>query len=450
MNVAKYRFTEAYQSLAVAAILQDATLLAECRDAISPEYFALFSEQEIVRLAATYYDQYRQRPGRDTMVQLIYDKSYRIGWKDSDRDKIVTDLYRIYSTPLQESDLSMVRQRVSEFGKLQALKIAMMDSINVIAEYEKGDDKADLQSVERKIQKALVVGSAKTLGTSLTQVMPRMGEFIRTNSMSSTERRVLTGYPSIDGMLRGGLGGGELGFILAPSNKGKSMVMANFAAAAFRQGKNTLYFSFEMKEPEIASRIAANLTGNTITEVQEDDPTYLRKVKDMEPVFGGRNLKLIYIKPSEATPNNLRSIIMNIEATEGWSPEAMFVDYIDEMTVPAGALKLKDDDSYQTLAYLSAELLSLGVDYRCPVWSASQVNRDGYQGDPELSDTGQSMRKIDKAEFVMSLIQTEHQAKEGRMTFKVLKNRRGPGKGLRVQCMADLTRALIYEVPQVV
>lgn len=445
IQAAKYGFTESYQSLVVACILQDATLLSECRDALAPDYFSAFIEQELVRLAVTYYDTYRQRPGRDTMVQLIYDKAARIGWKDQDRDSITSNLYRIYGLPLQESDIRLVRDKVSQFGRLQALKIAMMESISTIADFEKGDDRADLSTVETKIKKALLVGAAKPSGIDLNAVMPDMLKLTMEKGVSSMDRRVLTGYPSIDRMLRGGLGGGEFGLILAPSNRGKSMVLANLAAAAYRQGKNSIYFTFEMKEPEVASRIAANLTDCTISQVQENDPTYMAKVKDLQSVMSSRRLKIVYIKPSEATPNNLRSTIMHVESTEGWSPDAVFVDYIDEMTLPAGSVRIRDDDTFKTGEILAGELLSLAVDYKCPVWSASQVNRDGYSGDPELSDTGMSMRKIDKSEFVMSIVQSESQIKNNQLTFKILKNRRGAGKGSRIQCVARLDKALIYE-----
>lgn len=445
MQATRYTFTESYQSLVVAAILQDPSMLPSCRDALQPEYFSSFVEQEIIRMAVSYYDMYRERPGRDTMVQLIYDKAHRVGWKDADRDQITTNLYRIYAIPLQESDLVIVRDKVAQFGRLQALKVAMMDSIGVIQDFEKGDEKADLASVETKVKRALLVGAPKVMGVDIGNVMPDMRAFCEDKDLSSASRRVLTGYPTIDKLLKGGLGAGEFGLILAPSNRGKSMVLANLAAAAYRSGKNTIYFSFEMKEAEVASRIAANLTDCTIADVQQNDPEYMSRVRAMQQVFVGRKLRIIYIKPVDATPNNIRSTIMNIESTEGWKPDALFIDYIDEMTVPSGSKSIKDDNTFKIGEFLTAELQSIGIDYMCPVWTASQVNRDGYLGDPELSDVGMSTRKIDKSDFVMSIVQSESQARDGRMTFKILKSRRSV-KGQRINCVSKMEKATIYEI----
>lgn len=437
----QYQFTKEYQSLIVAALLQDSSILTAARDALKPEYFEGAAEQEIVRTVTEFYDQYRQRPLRDTLVQIIYDRAKRLGWSDDDRNKLVTDLYRIYAIPLQTADIHQIRDKVAQFGRTQALKIAMMEAINIIADYEKGEP-VELTSVEHKIQKALIVGAAKTMGISLPQHMPDIRALCRSNELANVDRRVATGYPTMDRFLGGGLGGGEIAFIIAPSNKGKSMILVNLAAAAFRQSKKVVYFTFEMKEPEVASRFAANLTDCEISKVQENDAHYLKKVQELSFVLATRNLRIIYVKPSDATPNNLRSILMTIETVEGWTPDAIFVDYLDEMVAPTGK---REDDTYNAYGKLTTDLLSIAVDYKCPLWTASQVNRAGYENEPSLEDVGRSMQKIDKSEFVIAPVQNEEQAKKGKMILKILKNRRGPGVGWRISCTSILTKARIIE-----
>ena len=228
-----------------------------------------------------------------------------------------------------------------------------------------------------------------------------------------------------------------MGFVIAPSNRGKSMVLVNLAAASFRAGKKTIYFTFEMKEPEVASRMAACLTNCTIDQVQSGDLTYHQKIGEIKYILDQRNCRIIYVKPSDATPSNLRAILMKIETMEGWKPQAIFVDYLDEMPV---APSKNDDDNYNGYGKLASELLSIGVDYQCPVWSASQVNRSGYEGDPTLQSIGRSMQKVDKAEFVITII-----LDRDKMILKILKNRRGPGVGMRIKCVPELEKAIIRE-----
>ncbi len=437
-----YNFTRDYQSLVVAALLQDVGLLVSSRDALKAEYFDAHAEQEIIRMVLEFYDRYRQRPLRDTVVQLVYERAARLGWRDDDRDSLVKNLYRIYGLPLQNADIAKIRDEVTQFGRIQALKIAMLESIAIISDFEKGEP-VKLETVEQKVQRALIVGSSKHLGISFPQVASNIRELLTTHDMSNVDRRVQTGYATIDRFLGGGLGGGELAFVIAPSNKGKSMILVNLAAAAFRQGKKVVYFSFEMKEPEIASRMAANLTDCEISRVQENDMIYQRKISELAYAFSSRNMRIIYVKPSEATPNNLRSILTTIESVEAWRPDIIFVDYLDEM-VPPRAGRTEDSD-YNAYGQRASELLSIAVDYLCPLWTASQVNRDGYAKEPALENIGRSMQKIDKAEFVIAPVQDETQAKERKMLLKILKNRRGPGVGWRVKCATDLAKARIIE-----
>ena len=273
-----------------------------------------------------------------------------------------------------------------------------------------------------------------------------MRALCKTHDLSSIDRRVATGYPTIDKILKGGLGGGEIGFVIAPSNKGKSMVLVNLAVAAFRAGKRTVYFSFEMKEPEIIGRMAAIISGCTIEQCQNEDPAYVAKVQEIRFLIEQRQLQVIYIPPSQATPGNLRANLMWLQSVGGFAPEALFVDYLDEMPVAQGR-KGDEESLYQGYGKLAADLLSIGVDYKCPVWSASQVNREGYNGSPSLHTIGRSMQKVDKAEFVIAVAQDDLQKNRNELNLKVLKNRRGPGVGLMIKCVADLSKAMIYEVP---
>lgn len=441
-----YQFTEQFQLLTVACLLKDPNLLVEVRDAIKAEYFTAHSEQEIIRVAVELFDKVNERPSRDVLVQAIYDRATRLGWDARDRDGLISRLYSVYELPLAETDVKHIRDKISSFGRIQACKLAMLESIGLIEDFEKGNDSVRLEQIESKIQKALSVGVEKRNGINLSSALFSMKDLCKSHDLSSIDRRVATGYPTIDKMLKGGLGGGELGFVIAPSNKGKSMVLVNLAVAAFRAAKKTIYFSFEMKEPEIVSRMAAILSGCTIEQCQNEDPAYLTKIREIRYLIEQRHLKVIYIPPSQATPGNLRANIMWLQAVEQIEPEVFFIDYMDEMPVAQG--RRGDEESlYQGYGKLASDILSLGVDYKCPVWTASQVNRQGYEFEPSLHSTGRSMQKIDKAEFVLTILQDEIQRGRNEMYFKILKNRRGPGVGTKIKCVSDLSRAMIYEMP---
>ena len=455
MNDYNSKFTESYQRLIVTAALQDSTFLAHTRESLDSKYFTSMDDQEVVRLVLKHYDEVLAPPAKVELEQSMSSRAKTLGWSDSATSSMMGVIGLLYdSKALGQTSVEKLRDEVATFGRLQALKTAVMDSISTIQEVEAGSDSGSLEAVESNIRNALMVGACKNLGVDMFDFLERPKSIVEGNALSSTDKRVVSGYPTMDSVLEGGLGGGEVGFVMAPSNRGKSMVLANMAAAAFSQGKRCVYFSFEMKEPEIAARIASRLLNSTpeqpstptVNEIKTQSQKYLGIAKQVVQHFRsvGGEARVVYIKPSEATPNNLRAVLMNIEATEGWRPDVVYVDYLDEMTLPAGS-QIKGDDSYNKFGQIASDLLSIAVDFQCPLWSASQVNREGYNQEPSLETIGRSMQKIDKAEFVVTIIQSEAQKKQNKMQLKILKNRRGPGRGLYIPCVADLTRATISE-----
>lgn len=446
------KYTSAYQDLIVACALQDPQFLVQTRDSLDKSFFTDSDNQEIMSLALKHYDQAAKAPTRIELEQSMVVRAQTLGWSEQAVGSVLTAVGRRYESDLGQVSLERVRDDVATFGRLQSLKSAIMDSIAVIEAADRGDERANLEDVEKKVRKALTVGAVKELGINLLDFMAHPKSVVDASKFSSAASRVVSGFPTIDGVLDGGLGGGELGFVMAPSNRGKSMVLANMAAAAFRSGKKVVYFSFEMKEPEIAARITARLVNvqpavaqsPMVNEIKGQSQSYLDMAGGAVEYYKGTgaDLRIVYIKPSEATPNNLRSVLMNIQATYGWSPDVIYVDYLDEMTLPSSKHL---DDSYNKYGEISSDLLSIAVDYSCPLWTASQVNREGYLQEPSLDTAGRSMQKIDKAEFVVTIVQSDGDKKQNRLFLKILKNRRGPGPGKRIECIADFTRSTISE-----
>jgi replicative DNA helicase len=453
------KYTAAYQDLLVAAILKDPQFLVHTRDSLDRTFFTSSDNQEIMDIALKHYDKSAKTPTQTELEQALLARAVNVGWQEGSINELMNAVRSRFECDLSLVSLETIREDVSKFGRLQSLKSAIMDSIAVLEAADKGDDTANLEDVERHVRRALTVGAVKETGVSLLDFMAHPKSIIEASKYSSPERRVTTGFHYIDMVLDNGLGGGEIGFVMAPSNRGKSMVLANMAAAAFSSGKNVVYFSFEMKEPELAARITARLINQnptqpvspSINDIKGQSANYMNMAPDVVNYFRSinANLRIIYVKPSEATPNNLRSVLMNIQAIEGWAPDVVYVDYIDEMTLPASS-KPKGDDSYSLYGQIASDLLSIAVDYSCPLWTASQVNREGYLQEPTMDTMGRSMQKADKAEFILTILQSDREKKEHKLRLKILKNRRGAGVGHRIECIEDFQRATIYETSPLV
>jgi hypothetical protein len=443
-----YSFGPEYQEVLLAAIVQDPVLLVEHRDALDPAYFEHYDHQLICRVLLQFYDRHRSRPSRVALLEELRQESVRFQWVDDDRGRVLGLAEALCAKQIGNSDLSAVRERALGFARHQALKSAILQSVDVVNQHAMDPD-TDLEPLVPLLYRALSMGQAKPVGVNIMDFLRDMEGLRRMDTISDPRYRVQTGFPTLDKYLDGGLGAGEIGFVIAESNKGKSMLLLNFAGNAVRGGKRVVYFTFELKPYEVGIRFIAKVTGCSIADVKQQSPTYVAKVDQIDRILKGRTFVPIYLSPSAATASALRGSLTQIEMTSGWRPDLIVVDYLDEMRPSSSARGRggRDEDSmYNTYGDLTAALIDLSVDYKCPVWSASQIKREGYGGEPALEHVGRSMQKVDKAEVIVSINQNQEETEHGKLRLKVIKNRRGGGKNMYVRCRVDFASASIYEV----
>ena len=104
-------------------------------------------------------------------------------------------------------------------------------------------------------------------------------------------------------------------------------------------------------------------------------------------------------------------------------PDIIFIDYLN---ICASA-RLKHGNNINSYTYIKAiaeELRGLAQEKSVPVWSATQVNRGGYNNtDVGLEDTSESFGLPATADFMVALISTEELEELNQIMVKQLKNR---------------------------
>ena len=231
--------------------------------------------------------------------------------------------------------------------------------------------------------------------------------------------KVRTGWPHIDYHLEGGLGVGELGTILAPSNRGKSMALVNIAcgAAGLGSGKNVVIFTHEMSEKIYAKRIAARTT--------------FRFPKRLESLTEYRDLFVEFSK--RLMPGNIRIIgdtnmsTLQIEGSlerlkgEGYDFDLVIDDYPD-LIIPPRRRKERRFEISETYEWYRR----LGNKFNVPVWAASQTNRQAYNKEIIMeSDIAEDIGKVNISDIVIAICQTKKEADEDRCRLFLTKVRDG-------------------------
>tara|TARA_R110000765_G_scaffold186770_1_gene292372 strand:- start:403 stop:1317 length:915 start_codon:yes stop_codon:yes gene_type:complete len=214
-----------------------------------------------------------------------------------------------------------------------------------------------------------------------------------------------------------------LNIIMAGTGVGKSLFLCHHAAACLAQNQNVLYITCEMAEERIAERIDANLFDLPIDEVRSlSKQLYENKVESISKHVKGKLIIKEYPTAS-ASVVHFRNLLDELWLKKKFKPDIIFIDYLNICT----SSRLKNNgtsNSYTLVKSIAEELRGLAVERCVPIFSATQVNRSGFNNsDMGLEDTSESFGLPATADFMFALISTEELENLNQIMIKQLKNR---------------------------
>ena len=198
-NISK--FGKTFQSKCLGILVSDRTFLERILDILSPDYFETNAHHWMVKVIMDYFPKYKNIPTKEVFkieILKIDDPVTRAAVLE-----VVKEAYNHVSAP----DSAYVKEQFLEFCKNQKLKSAICDSVDLLK-------LGDYDGIGKIIRDATQAGIERDLGHDyFNEFDARMSE--------SAREVVKTNWDLIDGHLDGGLGKGELGFIVAPAGSGK-------------------------------------------------------------------------------------------------------------------------------------------------------------------------------------------------------------------------------------
>lgn len=391
-----------FETKVVASILEDSSFLAQTSDILKPEYFANPSYSWVVSSILSYYEEYKKSPS-STVIKTEIVNSGR-----DDNFKTEAFLFlRDANEQLKSSDLSYVKDKVLQFCKNNALRIAIKDSIPLL-------EKNDFDSVKVLIDKAHKIGMSKDIGHIYKDSFDlRYSE--------DSRYAVKTPWSPINRISQGGLGPGELGIVVAPSGAGKSWVLSSLGASAAKEGKTVVHYTLELNKIYTSKRYDSIFSKfqNSELEVNKE------KVRKIVDSLKGNIIVQDY--PSKgASINTLRGHLDRCIANE-IVPELIIVDYADLLKGGHKELRTELNQIYMSLRELSSE-------YNCPVWTASQSNRSSIDEEViQANRIAEDYSKIATGDFIISLARRTEDKTSGIANMHIIKNRFGPD-GMTFPC----------------
>lgn len=395
MSETTYPFDRDFRLKIIALCLDNEWYSRVGRSVILPEYFEVEDEIDISRAISEYYEAYGKVPSDPDDVLVMCKGEYQ-----ETIDQVFDKKYE---------QLLLARDKGVQWAREQAAKIAILDSIEDI-------QGGDLRTALERIEEAVKVGS--DLGRQGLDVVDDVALWLYDQWVG----KVRTGWPHIDQHLEGGLGVGELGTILAPSNRGKSMALINIAygAAGLGSGKNVVIFTHEMSEKVYAKRIGARMTFRF-----PKRSTGFEGLKDYEYLF--RDMAEVLMPGKIRVIGGSSMTTVQIEASlerligEGFEFDLIIDDYPD-LIVPARKRKERRFELSDTYEWYRR----LGEKFRVPVWAASQTNRNAYNKEIIMEqDIAEDIGKVNISDVIVAICQTKKEADEDRCRLFMAKVRDG-------------------------
>lgn len=350
----------------------------------------------------------------DRVVEYIYDyygEHASIPTKRLIKAKTGIEIEQIPEETFEPHEVVASIGEIEHFVRVRAMQGAIMKAS------EQSADVDNHSSIEQMFRDVLTISVDSDLGLSLYDDPKAVIE-----AMKDDVQLITTGYPSIDKMIGGGHGRGEMLLFMAPSGGGKSVMLANCCAKASALGKDSLYITFEMKDAQVAKRMMSMMTGVDIKEITNQPGTVAAKVSQVKQGAGD-----IYIKkmPLATNANAIRAYLQEYHLRNKKYPDFIFVDYLDLMRPNDGSKgkNLADIDKE-----ISEELRAVYDETNAYGFSASQLNREALDivaagGNLNQGHIAGGLGKARTADSAIAIFRSEEDNDNGTVGFQALKLR---------------------------
>ena len=383
-----------FQVKVLSSLLNHKEFLTNVHDILDESHFTNQAHKWVVSNILSYYAKYHTTPTPE-VLKSEYEKVTNDVLKVSIKEQL-REAYKQVDT-----DSEYIEGEFSAFCKNQQLKKALLSSVDML-------QAQDYDSIRAIIDSALKAGADKNLGHEYVKD-------IEARYRNEHRITVPTPWTEFNELLQGGLGNGDFGLMFGGPGAGKSWSLVAIAGHAVKMGFNVIYYTLELGEDYVGRRFDAYFT-----QIPANEITFHKD--KVEAIMGKIPGKLIIkgFSPGKASISSVESHIQKCTDL-GTRPDLIVIDYVDLLRSKRVSRERKEeiDDIYTSTKGLAREL-------DIPVWSASQVNRQGAQDEViEGHKAAGSYDKMMITDFAASISRRAKDKQTGIGRFHIMKNRYG-------------------------
>jgi hypothetical protein len=247
---------------------------------------------------------------------------------------------------------------------------------------------------------------------------------------------------------------GDMATIVGKYKGQKSHAEWAFTEMGVSQGCNAVFFSLEMREPQMLRRAWQSACSMPIKEgiyrvpyfapnFDEHDKTILDEhkvysiefenvnkkaaidipVQDMQNslklAWGGGNCKFFFLSMYSKTIEDIRAYLDNLEYYDGYVPDMVTIDYGDIIKPSKGA----GDEYRHKINDITIKMRAMAQERNFWLLTSSQVNRGGLTGDITADNIAEDIRKMAHSSIICALNQNGKEKAAGIIRMGALATR---------------------------
>lgn len=399
-----------------------------------PDYFDDPGEKEVFEAINAHIEKYNAPPIPEILRVNFTERGID---QDAfnDRMKIISGLENeIATAPVPE--LKWLIDSSEQFCKRQAMSNAILRA------YEMAEDKSETSygKILQLMTDAMAVSFDVSVGHDFYEDAEKQWDFYQ-----SKENKIPFNLGSFNQRTEGGIGYETLCVVMAGTGVGKSLFLCHHAAHCLLIGKKVLYITLELSEPKVRERIDENLMKLTRKELHAlNKEEYLQEIERLK---GPGALQIKRYPTTSAHVGHFRGLISELWMKKQFKPDVIMIDYLN---ICASSRFKSVESSYGYVKAIAEELRGLAGETGAQVWTATQVNRGGYNSsDLDLTNTSESMGAPFTADFYFALIETDEFKEAGKLLVNILKDRDGDAAAAhnkRFMIGVDKSRMTLYDL----
>ena len=359
-----YPFERPYQLKVLRLVVGDSTFLPRYGDALQPRHFEQVEMMDLARLAGVHLEKHGRGPTLAATEQaardMIAERCRRSGQDEKKLWAPYARLLKEVATALEQSEIPDVCERVVEFAKDQAIRLAVLDGL---ADLDAGDQ----SGLFSRLAKAREVGSGHS---------DRGFDFFAQASKTFVNRRsvgaIPFGWPGLD-RITGGHGRQETIVVMGGPKAFKTGSLVNMGANAYMHGSDVVHYQLEGRPDAAARRYLGKFARMIPGEASDEDID--GRLAELRKRFR-RTLWIKRFPINTVTASMLSSHLRGL-ALDGLIDPAnrqltVVVDYPQIMRAERqrDSLRHEQRECYQGVINISRE-------WDCHMLTAAQLNRAG-------------------------------------------------------------------------